>query len=140
MKHANFVFLTITLLVLEIYALDPHQKCTKSDQNISRDCVLHCEYKYYGFADDQFNINKAHRNVLRNVLLKYHVITNDQVEKIDEHLEKCAKEANPKAQSAEKDKCRRVLKYSLCVVNDSKLFTYNTYMKALIRFGHTFNL
>uniref|UniRef100_F6JYE6 13.2 kDa salivary PpSP15-like protein n=1 Tax=Phlebotomus tobbi TaxID=33402 RepID=F6JYE6_9DIPT len=125
-------FLALIVLIVICHAEQPSKKC-RSGIVKDEECILHCEYKYYGFTDDKFELDADLRGHFRNAMRKFGAIRIDQERQLDKHLKKCAREAK------KADKCRKIIQYYRCAV-DNKLFQYNAYGKAIIALDKTINV
>nr|AGT96468.1 SP15-like salivary protein [Phlebotomus orientalis] len=137
MKHF-VVFLAFIVLMVVCHAERPSRKC-RSGLVKEEECILHCEYKYYGFTDDKFELDADQRGDFRNAMRKYGAIRIDQERQLDKHLKKCANEAKKAPVKSKSDKCRKIIQYYRCAV-DNKLFQYNAYAKAIIALDKTINV
>nr|CCK33663.1 15.3 kDa salivary protein SP11 [Phlebotomus perniciosus] len=126
------VFLALIVLIVICHAEPPSKKC-RSGLVKDEECILHCEYKYYGFTDDNFELDSDLRGHFRTAMRKRGAIRIDQERQLDKHLKKCAQEAK------KSEKCRKIIQYYRCAVNN-KLFQYNAYAKAIIALDKTINV
>nr|AAX55748.1 14 kDa salivary protein [Phlebotomus ariasi] len=132
------VFLTLIVLVVICHAERPSQKCRR-ELKTEEECILHCEYKHYRFTDDQFRLNADQRGDFRNIMRRYGAIRVDQESQLDKHLKKCANKVAKTPATSRKDKCRKISRYYHCAV-DNKLFKYNDYANAIIKYDKTINV
>uniref|UniRef100_F6JYE5 13.8 kDa salivary PpSP15-like protein n=1 Tax=Phlebotomus tobbi TaxID=33402 RepID=F6JYE5_9DIPT len=131
-------FLALIVLIVICHAERPSRKC-RSGIVKEEECILHCEYQYYGFTDNKFRLNADQRGNFRFAMMDYGAIGMDQEDQMDEHLKKCANEAKKAPVKSKSDKCRKIIQYYRCAV-DNKLFQYNAYAKAIIALDKTINV
>nr|ABA12133.1 14.2 kDa salivary protein SP01 [Phlebotomus argentipes] len=139
MKQLSFILLVVAALTLESNASSPKEICEKRHQDDDI-CVTYCEYSYYGFTNDEFKLDDEHINKLKDVLLNFEAIKDNEVDKTVAHLKKCANEAKAKQASDNTRKnCYSIVHYQRCAyVND--IFTFSAYDEAIRKNAATISI
>nr|AAX55750.1 14 kDa salivary protein [Phlebotomus ariasi] len=139
MKLLPIILLALTVLIVTCQAEHPGTKCRR-EFAIEEECINHCEYKHFGFTDDQFRIKKHHRENFKNAMSHYGAIRKDQEGELDKLLNRCAKKAKESPATSKRDKCYRIINYYRCVVVDNNLINYSVYVKAVTKINDSINV
>uniref|UniRef100_A0A6B2EJM1 Conserved secreted protein n=1 Tax=Phlebotomus kandelakii TaxID=1109342 RepID=A0A6B2EJM1_9DIPT len=138
MKLLLIVLLALTVLLVTCHE-HPSTKCRR-EFKVEEECINHCEFKHYGFTDDQYRIKKHHRENFRNAMSHYGAIRKDQENQLDKLLDRCAKKARESPATTKSDKCLKIIKYYQCVVVYNNLINYSAYVNAITKINDSINV
>nr|AGE83083.1 SP12 [Phlebotomus papatasi] len=139
MKYFVVALISAVFFIGICQALNPSRKCRLDykDKVISESCILHCEYKAYGFANDKYDIKRKQIDQFVDVLINGKAVASDKRQKLENLLRGCANKArdkNPKLG------CHTSIDYYRCIVADQKLINYSKFVGAIIAYDKKINL
>nr|ABI20150.1 13.7 kDa salivary protein [Phlebotomus duboscqi] len=139
MKYFVVALISAVFFIGVCQAATPSKKCRDDykARTLSESCILHCEYKAYGFANDKYDIKRKQIDQFVNVLVNGNSVTSDKRKKLENLLRGCANTArdkNPKLG------CRTTVDYYRCIVADKNLINYSKFVAAIIAHDKTINI
>nr|ABI15937.1 14 kDa salivary protein [Phlebotomus duboscqi] len=139
MKYFVVSLISTVLFIGICQAANPSKKCRDDYRasTLSESCILHCEYKAYGFANDNYDMKKKHIDNFVNALIDGNAVTNDKRQKLENLLRKCANEARKENPNFG---CQTTIDYYRCIVRDQKLINYSKFATAIILHDRKINM
>nr|ABI20164.1 13.9 kDa salivary protein [Phlebotomus duboscqi] len=138
MKYFVVFFISAVFLIGICDAAHPFEKCKEDSKagKFGEECILHCQYKIYGFTNKKYEISSYHIEKFYKVLSKGNIVQKNDKNKLRKLLKDCADQAERDPTSKD---CRKINNYYRCIVNND-LVSYNKYAEIIIAHDKTFNV